>query len=251
MTEPDGYRTYAANPGTRCWAAAALAAARPVLRDPEVRARNLRHGGTWFVGVDELPSGAWGAIGDVPLRGAFLTDLCPVKASVQGQLSVVYPGYPGRDPDESVASHRYRLMRAAAHVDGLKAVGPARRRVPDELHAFILGLPLSDVTQAPTLVWPGSHRIIGAALLDAVGDADPIGVDVSEAYGAARAEVFRTIRPVAMPCRAGEAFLLHRFLLHGTAPWEDDLAPAPEGRVVAFFRPEVATLEQWRTRTWA
>lgn len=251
MVDGDGYRTYPVHPGTRIWAAAAMAMARPVLADPQARARNLRHGDTWFVGVDELRTDPWGAIGGVPLKGAFLLDLTPVRVSVPGQLSVIYPGYPGRDPGDDDGAYRYRLMRAAAHVDGVKAMGPQRRRFPDELHAFILGLPLTDVRQSPTLVWPGSHRIIGDALLEAIGDQAPGEVDVTDVYGAARAEVFRTIRPVPMPTQPGEAFLLHRFLLHGTAPWEDDSIAAPEGRVVVFFRPEVANLTQWRTRDWA
>ncbi|WP_428925413.1 hypothetical protein [Marinibacterium sp. SX1] len=251
----DGYRLYPVQAETRRWAVKARNVAREVIReatrDEAARARNLRHGQTWFVGVDALPSGPWGGLDNVPLKGRFQRDLTPVQGWVKGQLSVVFPGYPGRDASESDAAHRYRLLRAAAHVDGLLARGPDRRRYPLERHAFVLGLPLTEVAQAPTLAWPGSHRIIGAALLEAVGDGDPDLADVTEAYGAARARVMETIRPVPLAPPPGGAFLMHRFLLHGTAPWEDDGADAPDGRMVVFFRPLVADTAQWLARDWA
>ena len=250
MISEDGYRSYPPHPETAVWAAEALRVAREVAADPQERARHLRHDGTWFVGVDALPTGAWGVLGDVPIGGAFGTDLSPVKTWVKGQLSIIYPGYPGRDPGESDGAHRYRLLRGAAHVDGLKAEGEGRRRFARELHAFILGVPLTNVTQAPTLAWPGSHRIIGEALREAIGDAPPTEVDVTEAYVAARQQVLERICPVPLSPPPGGAFLLHRLLVHGTAPWEDDGAVAPDGRMVVFFRPEVARPEQWLARDW-
>ncbi|MBB94500.1 MAG: hypothetical protein CML68_07855 [Rhodobacteraceae bacterium] len=238
------------HPGTLRWARTALARARIVAADPQVRAQNLRHGGTWFVGVDALNSGAWGVVDGCPLEGAFLRDLAPVKTWCRAQLSIVYPGYPGRDPGDDDAAYRYRLLRAAAHVDGLLAVGPERRRFPLERHAFILGLPLTEVRQSPTLCWPGSHWIIGEALRAAIGSGTAADTDVTEAYTTARGKVMATIRPVPLIAPPGGAFLLHRFLLHGTAPWEDDTVDAPDGRMVAFFRPEVANDAQWLLPDW-
>ncbi|MEM8729438.1 MAG: hypothetical protein AAGF79_05920 [Pseudomonadota bacterium] len=229
---------------------AARSAARNVLADPETRRQNLRHNKTWFVGVDALPTDAQGALGEATLEGLFRPDLDPIKTWPKAQLSVVYPGYPGRDPGESDGAHRYRLLRAAAHVDGLLAVGPEQRRFPLELHAFLLGIPLGTVTQSPTLCWPGSHHIIGPALLEAVGASKPSDVDVTDAYVTARAEVFRKIRPVPLIAQLGGAYLVHRFVLHGTAPWEDRAAVEHDGRMVAFFRPEVASEAQWLHRDW-
>ena len=47
-------------------------------------------------------------------------------------------------------------MVRAAEMPGLGGayVGAEGRRYPLELHGFILGLPLTEVRQAPTLCWP-------------------------------------------------------------------------------------------------
>ncbi|MGR3802238.1 hypothetical protein [Marinibacterium profundimaris] len=251
MLGSEGYRIYPVHAGTLHWAATALAAGRRIAADPEVRRRNLRHGETWFVGVDALPTGTEGDIQGVPLDGPFHADLPPLRSWPLAQLSIVYPGYPGRDPGESDGGYIYRLTRAAAHVDGLLRVGAEGRRYPLELHGFILGLPLTEVRQAPTLCWPGSHRIIGDALVEAVGDQRPEDVDVTDAYVAARRQVLDRIRPVPLVPPPGGSFLLHRFTLHGTGPWEDDRAEAPDGRMTAFFRPEVATAAQWLRPDWS
>ncbi len=227
---------------TARWAEAALGAAREVLADPEQRATWLRHDGTWFVGVDALPNGPDGAVGGVPLPDRF-------RAFWEGdwhraQLSVVYPGYPRRDPDESDAAHRFRRTRDAAHVDGLLPEGPARRRVLREPHAFILGLPLTACAASPLVVWEGSEAVVARHLRAAHG-AVGIGTDVTEAYHAARREVFETCRRVELRARPGEATLVHRLAVHGVAPWEGDEAPE-EGRAIAYFRPQLARVEAWR-----
>jgi hypothetical protein len=35
----------------------------------------------------------------------------------------------------------------------------------------------------------------------------------------------------------GCAYLLHRLTLHGVAPWDASAQAAPEGRLIAYFRP--------------
>jgi hypothetical protein len=162
---------------------------RPIARDPAVQAANLRHGNTWFVGVDALPNTPDGAIGDVPLMGAW-RDAVPALPLHRAQVSIIYPGYPKQDVGESDANHRYRLNRAAAHVDGLLPVGPQKRRFAMEYHAYILAIPLSKVAAAPPVVWEGSQTIMQRALREAIGDADPSQVDITDAYQAARREVF-------------------------------------------------------------
>lgn len=237
----DGYVVLDADPRVQLWAEAAERAATTVAADPAVRAQNLRHGETWFVGVDALPNGARGCVDGVPLSGPW-QDIVPDLPMHAGQLSIIYPGYPKRDADQSEANHRYRVIRAAAHVDGLLPEGPQRRRFAREFHAYILGLPLNDVAAAPTVVWPGSHVLMQEALQAAIADRPVAQVDLTDAYHAARARVFDACAPVPIIARPGQSFLIHRFALHGTAPWD---GPAQQGRMIAFFRPEFSDPQDW------
>ncbi|MBY5933990.1 hypothetical protein KUV51_13345 [Tateyamaria omphalii] len=241
MMARDGFVVFDHDPRTMRWAEAARKTAEGLAADPKVQSANLRHGRTWFVGVDVLPNDTWGGVAGVPLAGPWqphVPDL-PLHAA---QVSIVYPGYPVRDPDQSDANHRFRQTRMAAHVDGLLPEGPARRRFPREFHAYILGLPLNDVSASPTVIWPGSHRIMQAALAGAIGDNDPGQVDVTEAYHAARRTVFERCAPVPIRARPGQSFLIHRFALHGTQPWD---GADTDGRMIAFFRPEFAKAGLW------
>jgi len=238
MTGPDGFAIFDYDARTALWAAAAGGAARTVARDPGLRGpEGLRHGGTWFVGVDALPNAPDGSIGGVPLAGPWNLPDLPLHPA---QLSIIYAGYPRQDAGESDANHRYRLTRDAAHVDGLLPVGPDRRRFAREYHAYILSVPLGDVAAAPTVVWRGSQRIMQAALVAAIGGGDPAQVDITDAYTQARREVFATCERVPLPLKRGQSALLHPFVLHGTAPWGDSSVASGEGRMIAFFRPECA-----------
>lgn len=238
----DGVLRFRFDPDLAKWAAAARAVAADIADDPARKAANLRHGKTWFVGVDALPNAADGSIAGVALAGGVI-DALNWTVWHHAQLSIIYPGYPRRDPGQSQANHRFRVTRDAAHVDGLLPEGPDRRRFPREFHAFILGLPLNPCPAAPTVVWTGSHRIVARALKAAIGDADPKGVDVTKAYHAARREVFETCPRVEISARPGEAFLIHRHALHGTAPWTGEAAR--DGRMIAFFRPEFSSIADW------
>ncbi len=243
MMATDGFVLFDADPRVARWAAAARVVADRLSADPDLRARNLRHGNTWFVGVDALPNAADGSIDGVPLEGPWQAHV-PDLPQHAAQLSIIYPGYPRQDSGESDANHRYRRVRCAAHVDGLLPEGPTRRRFAREYHAYILGVPLTSCATAPTVVWRGSHRIMQAALSAAIG-AHPIGqVDVTDAYHAARREVFETCEPVHLHAQPGQSYLIHRFALHGTAPWD---GPDGPGRMVAFFRPEYPNPSDWLT----
>lgn len=239
--EEDGYVLFDSDPRVTAWATAAEKVARDIAQDPEKQRQNLRHGQTWFVGVDALPNDAAGAINGVPLVGPWM-DQVPELAQHAAQLSIIYPGYPQRDADQSAANHRYRLERCAAHVDGLLPEGPQRRRYAREFHAYILGLPLNPLPAAPTVVWPGSHKIMQAAIAAAIGDRPMGDVDLTDAYHAARRDVFERCAPVPIQAGPGQSFLIHRFALHGTAPWH---GPAGPGRMIAFFRPEFTNPAQW------
>lgn len=234
----DGVVVFEHDAGVARWAGAAAELAVRTLADPALRAAQMRHDDTWFVGVNALANAADGSVADVPLAGPWQPHVGPVPEWHPAQLSVVYPGFPGRDPQETDASFRYRTLRFAAHVDGLLAEGDARRRYLREPHAFILGLPLSDTEQAPLVVWPGSHRVMGDAFRAAIADQDPLQVDLTDAYHAARRRVFDTIAPRRIAARPGQSVLLHRHLLHGVAPWPQGAEGPPEGRMVAYFRPQ-------------
>ncbi|WP_366942614.1 hypothetical protein [uncultured Tateyamaria sp.] len=241
MMARDGFEVFDYDPRVARWAAVARSVAQTLADDPNMRAKNLRHGDTWFVGVDALPNAVDGAIKGVPLDGPWANQV-PDLPHHAAQVSIVYPGYPKQDATESDANHRFRIRRCAAHVDGLLPKGPARRRFACEYHAYILGIPLNLAPSAPTMVWRGSHHIMKAALRDAIGDR-PIGsVDVTEVYQAARRAVFERCERVAIGVVPGQSFLIHRFALHGTAPWE---GPVAAGRMIAFLRPEFPDPQDW------
>ena len=231
MTDDPGFRTFAATSATLGWVeAAGKAAAR-------VDMSERRHGGTWFVGLDALPNAVDGSVDGVALDGPWRDHIVPPAGWHPAQLSVVWPGYPGRDPDETEAAHRFRQRRDAAHLDGLLAEGPARRRFLREPHAFILGIALDDVEASPLVVWPGSHRMIGRVFRRAFDGLDPqdwADIDVTDIYQATRKAVFADCPRVPVALRRGESVLLHRMLIHGVAPWEGE-AHAP--RRIAYFRP--------------
>lgn len=242
-----GWQVFDPEPAVTAWVDAARGAAQSALDDPVLREKWLRHGGTWFVGVDVLGNDADGRLGaGPPLAGAAreaAVRATGVSDLHKGQVSVTYPGYPRRDAGETEAAHRFRLTRDAAHLDGLLPVGPTRRRMLREYHAYILGLPLTvaDAGAAPLVVWEGSHKILRAGLEDALAGIDPEcwpDIDLTEAYHAARRKIFETCTRRKINAAPGAAILLHRMVLHGVAPWEDGAQADPMGRTIAYFRPE-------------
>jgi hypothetical protein len=205
-----------------------------------------RCGSTWFAGVDTLPNDVAGAVpGGRPLPWQILPLLPgPLHAA---QISVVRHGYPQPSKGETDAAFRYRLSRDAAHVDGLLPVGHTRRRMIREPHAWILGLPLTEAgpDAAPLVVWEGSHNLMRAAFHTALSPHPPAAwcdIDLTDAYHAARSAAFATCRRVELPASPGQALILHRLTLHGTARWTSTDAT---DRVIAFFRPVLSQPEDW------
>jgi hypothetical protein len=243
-----GWTRIAGLAGVAEWAAAALPLARAAIADSD---EPWRCGGTWFAGVDALANAPDGSVAAVPLPSA-LTALLPWQPPDwhRAQVSTLRPGYPQPWPGETEAAFGYRLRRDAAHVDGLLPEGPDRRRHLREPHAFILGLPLTeaDAGAAPLVVWEGSHAVIRRVLADVLSPHPPQdwpGVDLTEAYHAARRTVFATCVRVELPARPGEALLLHRMVLHGMAPWAGGARAAAEGRMIAYLRPEFSEITDW------
>jgi hypothetical protein len=158
------------------------------------------------------------------------------------QVSICFPGYPRPWEGESEAAFRYRRDRDAAHVDGIRRVDPGRRRRLGEVHAFILGIPVAQTPPdaAPFTVYEGSHEIMRRALCARLAGIDPADwpdQDITETYHAARREAFETCPRVPLHAGPGEAYLVHRLVLHGVAPWAAGGGTDP--RVIIYFRPEL------------
>ena len=229
------------------WAAQVAPVAEATFHDPALRAKWLRCGGTWFAGVNALPNDETGAIASagVPALSGSVIDFIAGELGFEAiawdrsQISICLPGYPQPWDGETDAAFRYRRDRDAAHIDGLMRDADRNRR-PNECHAFILGLPLSEVSPeaAPFVAYEGSHHVMRDALRERLSGVDPLlwrEEDVTEAYVTARRRVFDTCRRVEIPARPGEAYLAHRLILHGVAPWRG----FDEGmRMVAYFRPD-------------
>lgn len=238
-------RRFGPDPALRAWAEAALPLARTALSAPD---RPLRCGGTWDVGLDLLPNAPDGSIAGVPLPWP-LFGLAPQPLH-PAQLSATYPGFPRPGAEETPAAAAYRRTRDGAHLDGLKPIGPERKRMVKEPHAWILGIALTqaDPAAAPLVAWPGSAAILRQVLRAVLCPHPPERwheIDVTAPYQSARAEIFRRCPRIELPLRLGEAILLNRLTLHGVAPWAEGATAAPEGRVIAYFRPQLASVQDW------
>ena len=98
------------------------------------------------------------------------------------------------------------------------------------------------------MVWQGSHLILQEALREALAPHKPEtwgDIDVTQAYTAARRRIFETCPRIALPVRPGEATLLNRLTLHGVAPWAAGATAPPEGRIIAYFRPLMGSVQDW------
>lgn len=244
--ERTGWEVFPPEPAVSDWVRHARVDAARALADPAL-SHWYQCEGTWFVGLDALANDAAGRIGaSGPLGGAAMDFLAgrfdgPMPLH-KAQLSGVFPGYPKPRMGESDAAFRYRRDRDAAHVDGVIGIGAPKRRFVQEPHAYILGLPLSEATAdaAPLVVWEGSHLIMQAAFARAFAGHDPaslVDLDITEAYQAARKAVFETCARVVVHGAPGSAYVVHRLALHGVAPWAATASSAPEGRLIAYFRP--------------
>ena len=237
------------------WVAHALPHARATTTDPE-QAQWHRYGNTWFAGVNALSNDTHGAVGNSgPLRGNAvnfiyqqlgLTDFNWDKA----QVSICYPGYPQPMEGQSEAMFRFRRDRDAAHVDGLLPEGTDRRRHLREYHLFILGIPMVEfrAEASPFVVWEGSHEIIRTALRSHFGDLPPDQwgeQDITDIYQQTRKDIFDSCKRVEVHAKPGEAYIAHRLVVHGMAPWRETANAGPDGRMICYFRPETDDPFAW------
>ena len=224
-----------------------------------------RQQGTWFVGVNALPNDAQGRIaGSKALSGAAVNFLRRYVQSAFGildltstgiewdraQVSVCYPDYPKKSPEESDTAHLFRLQHDAAHVDGLLRARGSKARYLREHHAFILGIPLSkySANAAPFVVWENSHTIIQQRLRERFSEVpvqDWHNEDISQAYIQARREVFTVCDRKEIYAQPGESFAVHRLAVHGMAPWAKHASSDSSGRMIAYFRPQIIDAWQW------
>lgn len=249
-----GWEVFDPEPSVAAWVTAVRGPALAATRDPALRARWLRHGGTWFAGVDLLDNDDQGRVGQGPaLAGAALDAAHGVTGPLplhRAQVSVTYPGYPGRDLGESDSAQRYRLTRDAAHLDGLLPEGPDKRRHLREPHGYILGVALTGAGPgaAPLVVYQGSHEVMRAAFRAEFAGTPPEGwgdIDVTDAYQAARRHCFAECARVEIALAAGQAVLVHRLALHGIAPWAQGAEAGPDGRAIAYVRPILPRIADW------
>jgi len=249
-----GWQVFDPEPEVEAWLVQAGPAAIRASEDEAARRAWLRFQGPWFVGVDALPNGPDGAVlGGPALGGQALSaarDVTGVQDLHAAQVSVTYPGYPRRDPSESDAAHRFRVTRDAAHLDGLLPVGADKRRYLKEMHAFLLGIAVTEASPdaAPLVVWEGSHILIREVFSKALEDV-PVQnwgeIDLTEIYQAVRKHVFDTCPRREIPLRPGQSVLVHRHAIHGVAPWAEGATADEAGRVIIYFRPEVARADDW------
>lgn len=249
-----GWCVFEHDPALSDWVATVHDVATEISQDPDWKAQWLRCGGTWFAGVNALPNDSEGRVkGGIRLGGHaanFIEDVYGGLNVDQAQISVVYPDYPRPMDGETDAAFRFRRDRDAAHVDGLLPLGPDRRRHLQEPHSYVLGVPLveTSIEASPMVIWEGSHIIMQRAFRTVLQGVDPTGwaqVDLTDIYQEARRECFEQCRRTIVHAQPGEAYLIHRLALHGVAPWEEGAVAPPGGRMIAYFRPELADISEW------
>ncbi len=251
-----GWTRFDHDPALFAWCKTARPAAMAAIASPE-QAHWLRCGGTWFAGVNALSNDSAGALAnDEPLRGQAIEFLSAAFGPItwdRAQISVTYPGYPVQE-HESDAAFGYRLKRDAAHIDGLIRDGPDIRRFAREYHAFILGIPLTETGAgaSPLAIWTGSHCLAQPVLQRALGCSDPAdwpAIDLTDAYQAVRRDIFDRCDRMLLHARLGEAYVVHRHALHGISPWKGGAKAPPEGRVIAYFRPDQPDPLAWLAKS--
>lgn len=101
---------------------------------------------------------------------------------------------------------------------------------------------------SPFVIWEGSHEIIRKAFRGLYEGMAPEGwgdVDAKDIYHSARRRIFDACKRVEITARPGEAYVVHRLALHGITPWGRSAKAGPDGRMIAYFRPEIGGPADW------
>ena len=62
---------------------------------------------------------------------------------------------------------------------------------------------------------------------------------------AARREAWEMGGRLVGQAEPGQAYAIQRVALHGVAPWQAGAYAPSEGRMIAYFRPELNDIEEW------
>jgi hypothetical protein len=103
-------------------------------------------------------------------------------------------------------------------------------------------------TAAPFVVWEGSHHRVREFFVERFAHLpcdEWAGLDVTEDYQALRRTIFDTCNRVEVAANPGESYVVHRFALHGMAPWADNAIAQHDMRIICYFRPDVLEPENW------
>ena len=96
--------------------------------------------------------------------------------------------------------------------------------------------------------------ITNARVLDGTGNLIPNGTVVAQAgrivsvtAGPAPTGIARTVQRIdARGMTVLPAYIdAHRHLVHGVAPWGEKAKAQPEGRMIAYLRPEFPSIRDW------
>ena len=107
-----------------------------------------------------------------------------------------------------------------------------------------------DAEASPFVVWEGAHEIVRKSFVERFDGLSPElwgDEDVTETYHQTRRVVFETCKRVKVTARPGEAFVVHRLMLHGVAPWVKTASAGEDGRMILYFRPAFGGPSNWLT----
>ena len=217
--------------------------------------KQLRCGGTWFVGANFLKNDSHGKLNGVSLKGKAVRSIVDRYGKLfsewdQAQVSICYRGYPQPSKSETLASFNYRKNYFGAHLDGIIPIGQPKRRYAQQYHTFIFGIPLVNFNAfaAPLVVWEGSHQIMRDAISRRLLKSSVKlwkDLDITEIYQEARKEVFLKCEQKKIVVPLGGTYILHRQVLHGVMPWGKHGRSDEKGRMIAYFRPTLKEPQIW------
>lgn len=98
------------------------------------------------------------------------------------------------------------------------------------------------------VIWEGSHHVVNREFVAQLGQAEAIDwekTDLTDIYQTTRQIIFEQCERIEVIAQPGEAYMLHRLALHGVAPWKDGVTCSPDGRMIAYFRPDLPDITDW------